>query len=284
METRANYVAVGAFVLACVFGVVVTLLWLAGAQYSQEFDYYQTNFRGPVTGLAKGTAVLYNGIGVGRVDDLQFDPNDPQNVIVVLQVKPGLHLRTDSVAMIESQGLTGGANVEITGGRKNSPELTVQPGQRYPVIPSKSSAFQQLEETASQLIAKLNVAANRINDLLSDQNRKNFAEILANLNVTMAALAKGSGDLNTTLKNFATVSAKLGPIIADADADLEKFGKLSGDADKFFKSPALNDISDLTADMKKLLASLTRLSDQLDRNPTKLLFGDRRKGYAPNEK
>ena len=284
METKANYVAVGVFVLACVLGVVVALLWLAGTQYSQEFEYYQTNFRGPVTGLAKGTSVLYNGIGVGRVDDLQFDPNDPQNVIVILQVRPGLNLRTDSVASIESQGLTGGANVEITGGKATSPLLVPQPGQRYAIIQSKTSTFQQLEETASQLIAKLNVSANRINDLLSDQNRKNFAEILANLNTTTAALAKGSGDINATLKNLSTASARLGPVLDDADEDLAKLAKLSGDADTFFKSPALSDISDLTADMKKLVASLTRLSDELGRSPTKLLFGDRRKGYVPNEK
>jgi len=284
METRANYVAVGVFVLVCVFGVVVTLLWLAGTQYSQEFEYYQTNFRGPVTGLAKGTTVLYNGIGVGRVDDLQFDPNDPQNVIVVLQVRPGLNLRTDSIASIEAQGLTGGANVEITGGKATSPLLVRQPGQRHAVIQSKTSTFQQLEETTSQLIAKLNVSASRINDLLSDQNRKNFAETLANLNTASAALAKGSGDVNATLKNLANASARLGPVLDDADADLGQLAKLSNDADTFFKNPGLNDISDLTAGMKKLLASLTRLSDQLDRNPTKLLFGDRRKGYAPNEK
>ncbi len=284
METKANYVAVGVFVLVCVFGVVVTLLWLAGTQYSQEFAYYQTNFRGPVTGLAKGTSVLYNGIGVGRVDDLQFDPNDPKNVIVVLQVRPGLNLRTDSVASIESQGLTGGANVEITGGKATSPLLVPQPGQRYAVIQSKTSTFQQLEETASQLVAKLNVSANRINDLLNDQNRKNFSEVLANLNTTTAALAKGSGDIDKTLKNLSTASARLGPVLDDADEDLAKLAKLSGDADTFFKSPALADISDVTADLKKLLASLTRLSEQLDRNPTKILFGDRRKGYTPNGK
>lgn len=284
METRANYVAVGVFVLACVLGVVVTLLWLAGTQYSQEFEYYQTNFRGPVTGLAKGTTVLYNGIGVGRVDDLEFDPNDPQNVIVILQVRPGLSLRTDSVASIESQGLTGGANVEITGGKATSPLLVPLQGQRYAVIQSKTSTFQQLEETASQLIAKLNVSANRINDLLNDQNRKNLSDILANLNVTSAALAKGSGDIDATLKNLASATARLGPVLDDADQDFGQLAKLSGDADAFFKSPGLNDISDLTADMKKLIASLTRLSDQIERNPTKLLFGDRRKGYVPNEK
>jgi phospholipid/cholesterol/gamma-HCH transport system substrate-binding protein len=44
METRANYVAVGAFVLACVIGLVVTILWLAGVLYSQEYAYFQTYF------------------------------------------------------------------------------------------------------------------------------------------------------------------------------------------------------------------------------------------------
>ena len=78
METRANYVAVGAFVLACVIGLVVTILWLAGAQYSQEYAYYQTYFKGPVTGLGKGTVTRYNGIDVGHVTDLKFNPNDPQ--------------------------------------------------------------------------------------------------------------------------------------------------------------------------------------------------------------
>ena len=47
METKANYVAVGAFVLACVIGLVVTILWLAGAQYAQEYSYYQTYLQRP---------------------------------------------------------------------------------------------------------------------------------------------------------------------------------------------------------------------------------------------
>src|ERR1700741_5396583 len=98
METKANYVAVGAFVLACVIGLVVTILWLAGAQYSQEYSYYQTFFKGPVTGLGKGTITRYNGIEVGRVTDLVFDPNAPQRVLVTMQVQPNLNFRGDSFA------------------------------------------------------------------------------------------------------------------------------------------------------------------------------------------
>ena len=96
METKANYVAVGAFVLICVIGLVVTLLWLASTQYAQEFDYYQSNFKGSVSGLGKGTLTRYNGIEVGRVTDLTFDPNDPQSVIVTMQVQPGLKVCVDT--------------------------------------------------------------------------------------------------------------------------------------------------------------------------------------------
>jgi phospholipid/cholesterol/gamma-HCH transport system substrate-binding protein len=281
VETKANYVAVGGFVLACIIGLVVTLLWLAGVQYSQEFEYYQTNFKGAVTGLGKGTAVRYNGIDVGRVQNLEFDPTDPQRVIVTLQVQPGLNIREDSRASIASQGLTGGSFVEIDGGTPNSPLLTAQPGQRYPVIKSKASALEQLEESAPVLVAKLNNAVDRVRDLLSDQNRKSISDILTNLDETTSAIAKRSGDIDAMLHNFNAMSGKLGSVLTDVDEDFDQLGKLSKDADAFVKSPALNDISDITGDMKKLLASLTRLSNQLDREPTKLLFGDRRKGYEP---
>ncbi len=147
METKANYVAVGGFVLICMLGLVVTLLWLAGAQYSQEYVYFQTSFKGPVTGLGDGTTVRYNGIDVGHVTELKFDPNDPQKVIAKLQLKPDLHIRRDSEASIESEGLTGGSYVEVSGGTKKSAELTALPGQ-VPVIRSSPSTLQQLVQSA----------------------------------------------------------------------------------------------------------------------------------------
>src|SRR5258708_2373692 len=235
METKGNYAAVGIFVLACIIGLVVTLLWLAGVQYSQEYEYYQTYFKGPVTGLGKGTAVRYNGIDVGRVDNLEFDPNDPQTVIVTLQVQPGLKIREDSLASIESQGLTGGSYVEIDGGTANSPLLTAQSGQRYPVIKAKTATLQQIEESAPRLLAKLNTTADRVNDLLSDQNRKQLADILVNLNRTTTTLSQRSGDIDATLRNLRASTQKLGPALDDVDEDINQLGKLSKDADAVLK-------------------------------------------------
>lgn len=287
METKANYVAVGAFVLVCMLGVVVTLLWLAGIQYSQEYEYFQTSFKGPVTGLGNGTTVRYNGIDVGRVTDLRFDPNDPGKVLAKLQVKPDLHIREDSEASIESQGLTGGSYVEISGGTKNSPELTAPPGE-IPFIRSSPSTLQQLEESAPELFDKLNRAADKINKLLSEENVKNFSGILANFNATSknltaitTPLARRSGDIDAMVVNFSRASAKLGPTLADADESVKKFGKLSADADQFVTGEGLGQLTDLLRETRGLVASLTRLSNELDRQPTKLLFGDRHKGYKP---
>ncbi|HEX4273152.1 MAG TPA: MlaD family protein, partial [Rhizomicrobium sp.] len=282
METKANYVAVGAFVLVCVIGLVVTILWLAGAQYSQEYAYYQTYFKGPVTGLGKGTVTRYNGIDVGRITDLQFNPDDPQSVIVTMQVQPNLNIREDSQASIESQGLTGGTYVEISGGTANAPLLTAHEGQRYPVIRTKQSTFAQLEQSAPEVVAKLNVAASRLNDLLNDNNRRAISHILDNLDQTTQVLAKRSADIDATIANankamanLSAASNDLKPVMGHLDTTVQKYGKVADDADAFINGDGLAQLSDLIGEMRRLVGNLDQLSDQLNRQPTKLLFGDR---------
>ena len=297
METKANYVAVGAFVLACAIGLVVTILWLAGAQYSQEYAYYQAFFKGPVTGLGKGTVTRYNGIDVGRVTDLTFDPSDPQRVIVTVQVQPNLNIRDDSVASIDSQGLTGGVFVEISGGTANAPLLVAHEGQRYPVIRTKQSTFAQLEQSAPEVVAKLNVAASRLNDLLKDDNRRAISHILDNLDETTTTLAKRSADIDATIANankamanLADASNQLKPTLShvdgtvqEASVTLKKYGKVADDADAFINGDGLAQLSDLIGEMRRAVGNLDQLSAQLNKEPTKLLFGDRRKGYEPKE-
>ena len=288
METKANYVAVGAFVLACVIGLVVTIMWLAGVQYSQEYAYYQAFFKGSVTGLGKGTITRYNGIEVGRITDLQFDPSDPQRVIVTMQVQPNLNIREDSVASIDSQGLTGGAFVEITGGTAKSPLLVAREGERYPVIRTKQSTFAQLQQSAPEVVAKLNVAASRLNDLLNDNNRRAITHILANLDETTQVIARRSADIDATIAHANDTMAKLDdtvgslkPTIQQVDLTVRKYGKVADDADAFINGDGLAQLSDLIGESRRLVTNLSEFSDQLNRTPTKLLFGDRRKGYEP---
>jgi len=278
METKANYVAVGAFVMASVLGLVIALLWLAGAQYSEEFAYYRTYFTGAVTGLGDGTAVRYNGIGVGHVSKLTFDPNDPKRVIVDLQIDPTLKIHTDSVASIASEGLTGGTYVEIDGGSKDTPVLQSTMFGAYPVIPSKVSTLQALENSLPQIMGKINKIADRVNAVLSDQNIKNFSGILASVNVTTQTLAARSGDIDKTIRNLATGTDALKVDLVNANGTLSKINRLADDADTAVNGAQLDQMS---VQIRDLAASMSRLTNSLQREPTGLIFGDRRKGYTP---
>lgn len=288
METKANYVAVGAFVLACVIGLVVAIMWLAGAQYSQEYAYYQANFKGPVTGLGKGTVTRYNGIEVGRITDLAFDPNDPQRVIVTLQVQPNLDIREDSVASIDSQGITGASFVGISGGTRNAPLLVAREDQRYPVIRTKESTFAQLAQSMPEVVSKLNVAASRINDLLSDDNRRAITNVLVNLDETTQVIARRSADIDATIAqanqamaNLSDASSSLRPTLDQVDLTIRKYGSVADNANAFITGDGLAQVSELVGELRRLVSNLDQFSEQLNRQPTKLLFGDRRKGYQP---
>ncbi len=316
METRASYVMVGSFVLICLVGLIVATLWLTGAQYRQEFAYFTAYFNGAVTGLGRGTVVRYNGIDAGRVTDLAFDQADPRRVIATLQMDPTLKLHVDSVASIEIQGFAGGTYVEITGGTAETPLLTTAAGQQYPVIPSKPSTLQQLEESGPQLVNRFNLVGERIGDVLNDENRKALAETLANLRSTTEVLDRHSKDIEATLSNLKdatggitktlgnvdhtlasanqafssadhaltsvdTAVGSLNGVITSADSTVQKLGRLSDDTDKVVNGQGIAQMTQLLAQSRALIASLTRLTNDLEREPTRLIYGDQRQGYTP---
>ncbi|HEX4634906.1 MAG TPA: hypothetical protein VH189_01915, partial [Rhizomicrobium sp.] len=90
---------------------------------------------------------------------------------------------------------------------------------------------------------------------------------------------------NTTMANLSAASSNLRPQLDDAlskvDLTVQKYGKVADDADAFINGDGLAQLSDLIGETRRLVANLDQLSEQLNRTPTKLLFGDRRKGYEP---
>ncbi|HEY6578915.1 MAG TPA: MlaD family protein, partial [Rhizomicrobium sp.] len=267
-------------------------LWLGGSQYTEEYAYYQTYFSGGVTGLGDGTLVRYNGIQVGHVSKVDFDPNDPKRVIVTLQINPDVPIHADSLASVASEGLTGGTYVEIDGGSKSSPVLARTMFGPYPVIKSKPSTLQELEQSAPQLLVKINGIADRLNDVLSPANRKAFAQILSNLRDVTGVLVRDSTDFDKTLKNLDTASVginrdltDLHGVLASAQVTTQKLDRLSDDVDKLSGDldTQVNGahIDQLMGQTRDLVRNLTHLSDQLEHEPTRLIFGDRRKGYTP---
>ena len=139
METRASYVAVGAFVLALAVGAIVFVIWLARFQGQLEYAYYDILFPGSVTGLQVDGTVRYRGITVGRVYDIRIDEENTELVRVTIEVQQGTPVKEDSVASLEIQGITGVAYVLLSGGSNDSPRLPETSEAPYPLIASKPS-------------------------------------------------------------------------------------------------------------------------------------------------
>ena len=169
-----------------------------------------------------------------------------------MQVQPNLNIRNDSVASIESQGLTGGSYVEISGGTTNAPLLVAKGDQRYPVISTKPSTFAQLEQSAPEVVAKLNVAASRLNDLLNDNNRRSIAHMLANLDETTEGdraaqrrYRRHHRQRQQAMANLDQASQEIKPTLANLDVTVQKYGKVADDADAFINGDGLAQLSDL---------------------------------------
>jgi phospholipid/cholesterol/gamma-HCH transport system substrate-binding protein len=291
METKAHFVVVGGFVLAAMVTFVLVVMWFVGFQTGTRFDYYETDFTGAVTGLGEGTAVRYQGIDVGRVSELKFDPDDPKVVRVIMEVRGGLPIHADSVASIESQGLAGGSYVLITGGTKEAPLLKRLPGQEYPVIRSKPSSLEQLFADTPLLMARLNIVAERFGKLLDEENRVAFKQILLNIRDTTGAVGKHNPEIEETLTNLAAGTRNLNAAMTRANVAIANIERLSANLDAVVKAgrPQLTqlttqgaaNLTQLIAEARTMVQSVTRLANSLERNPQRLLTGESRGGYRP---
>src|SRR4029079_5724294 len=173
METRARYALIGAFMLAVIAASFAFVYWLENKGGFGQRAYYQLRFDSSVSGLQEGSAVLFNGIRVGEVTGLTLDPGHPDQVVATVGVVNGTPVRSDTKVGIESQGLTGGAAVTLTGGDASSPPVSPENGE-LPVLSAEPGAGQDWQSLGSEALRKLN-------NILSD-NADNLHSAIANFN------------------------------------------------------------------------------------------------------
>jgi phospholipid/cholesterol/gamma-HCH transport system substrate-binding protein len=208
METRASYLLVGAFALVVMAAFVISVIWMAGANLREDVAYYDIFFDGSVTGLKPGNTVRYRGIPVGAVSEIAINPEDVQQVRVMIEVPADTPIKKDTIAALEYQGLTGVAFVQLTGGTNEAPTLALEEGQDRPVIRSRPSQLEELVQGAPELMSRITILVNKGNVLFGEKNLENIAATLENIRGITGALSKRSGDL-ATLIDDASVTARL---------------------------------------------------------------------------
>jgi len=207
MGSNANYAIVGLFVLLFTAGVLGFAYWLAKHGGQQEYDYYQVFMTESVAGLSTDASVKYRGVEVGTVSEMDLNPDNPEQVRLVLKIKRGTPVKTDTRATLKFYGITGLAFIELQGTSRDAPRLEPGDGE-MPVIPTTPSTFTRLDDALSELAVKSTRALDRIDRLLSDDNLKAVATLLKDTRDMVHGVHEVAKGLNRQMEDLRTLIHK----------------------------------------------------------------------------
>jgi phospholipid/cholesterol/gamma-HCH transport system substrate-binding protein len=307
METKANYVLIGAFTLATAAFLLLFGLWAAKYSSDRDWQEYRVIFSEPVTGLTEGSSVQYNGIAVGTVETLNLDPKDPRRVIALLKIKADTPVKVDTRAKLSITGLTGVPFIQLTGGSPGAQALARGDRDEIPVIQAEASALQNIADTANRLVA-------RMDEVLSEANVKRINDTLAHIEALTGSVADQREDLRALIvnarqsseqlsKTLATTNKavedvdrelvdKLPSLIAKLDGTLTKLDSAAGGANAIlnenraaihsFANDGLSQLGPTLGELRALVRDLRRISDRLQGSPARYLLGrDAPKEFEP---
>ena len=227
MNNKTNYAFIGLFVIVGFFFIMAFLYWLAKPTDEVEMKKYAIYFNESVLGLNIDAPVKYRGIEVGKVIKLGINPNNTEQVRVVVSVEKTTPIKTTTVAKLTAQGITGLSYINLSLGDKNSPPLTkIPPGEKYPVIKTIPSFFESFQTSFGNVYNKVSKSLDNVDALLNEENQKEFhkllaqsAELFERLNKTLDE--KTIAHLQATSASIDTLTRQLTHTMPHVDALIE---------------------------------------------------------------
>lgn len=290
METRANYALIGAFTLAIAFAAFGFVYWFSGPSRSGKQDIYQIVFSGSVSGLSRGSSVLFNGVKVGEVTHLAISQQDPSKVDVLIRIDDKTPVKTNTRARLETRGFTGVADVLLVGGTPGAPDLVALEGQKYPQIQAERSEIQNLLGNVQNLSTKAAEVLVKLDRLL-DENKDEISGTLKNAEAFTKTLADNSDQITAFIRDATDVAHSLKPVAQRLDKVLaagEKTikaidpkqlktitGNIAGASTnlKKFSATGLKQYEQLAADARKAVDTLEQAVRSIERDPSQFIWG-----------
>lgn len=268
METKANYLMIGGFVLGALAFAFVFIFWITN--FAGGGKRYLIVFEGSVAGLTSGSSVSFNGIKIGEVQTFALDPTDGRKVQVVVGLNEDTPVRENSRAKITSFGLTGGKGVEITPGTPDSPLLVATDEDPIPTIQAARGATGGLFDAAPAALDSANAFLRRLDDLVAanedaiNSTMTNVDEFTTMLNSKDEEISQTIKELNEGAKAFSELGTKL-----DSNVDVLTQQAKQG----------MQDFSAAMQEARRAAVTLNRILEKFEQSPTGFLL----RGSKPPE-
>src|SRR5215475_3615613 len=209
MEREANYAAVGAFVLLVALIGGLFVYWYSDTREHRVFRRYEIYFDGSVSGLERGAAVRYLGVGVGRVQLMRIDPRDAGRVQVLVDLDSSTPISNRTLAELQLQGVTGLLYIDLQQIRADIPLPAAVPSIEYPVIRSTRSRFDVFLARLPDVLASAGELVDRASRALSDENIAAITRSLKNVDTATKGLPQTLRDVNTLVSELRATTADL---------------------------------------------------------------------------
>jgi phospholipid/cholesterol/gamma-HCH transport system substrate-binding protein len=209
VETRSNYIMVGAVTLILLIGTLAFIVWLAGLS-NKSTNCSDIYFAQGVGGLNKGSNVSFSGVPVGQVKKISLLPNRPEFVWVRVEVDEQTPVLQGTSAEIHGVGFTGVSEIQLAGAERGRPPIEQMGPQGCPVIPATSGGISALLNSAPELIDRIQRLTERLTELLSDKNQNSISDILENIDATTQELRKHAPELGDTIAEIKIASHNAG--------------------------------------------------------------------------
>ncbi|MFT4183971.1 MAG: MlaD family protein [Rhizobium sp.] len=269
METKANYTIVGFFTLLVIAAAFGFVYWMAEYGRGGPMAELVVRIPGSANGLSVGSPVRFNGIQVGSVQGLSIDADDPNYSLAFTEVRADAPVYTSTRAILEIQGLTGAAYIELSGGRNGDENIlkrSLDTGKRAVLLADQSSVTNLLN-TADKILNRANDTIGDIQGFVSDarapltdtvRNAQTFSKALSDNADNIDKFLASVGQLSDTFK---TVSVRINSTLEAVEnlvraVDSKKINDVVANADKITAN-----VADATTDLKATIASFKQTAE-----------------------
>lgn len=321
MNNKVNYTLVGFLVLIGLLLMLGFSYWMLKPSKEAENQKYIIYFNESVLGLNLDAPVKYRGIKVGRVSRLRINPRNSAQVEVMVEILKTTPVKSDTVAKLTAQGITGLTYINLSEGKNNTEILKRKNGQKYPIINSAPSFFEHIEKSIGSVSELLVLTLERTNRVLDDKNQKQFALLLQKTasvmnkvdtmlddktmyhiqnsaknmdDITQQLLQQTIPNVNKLVNNSIIWEKKIDTSLASIKQTYLRMGYIMKNMGKSFLH-VKNDVSDIKLEtipllnttmfeMQQTLIGLDGLINQYERSPRDVLFKEEKPKRGPGEK
>jgi phospholipid/cholesterol/gamma-HCH transport system substrate-binding protein len=191
--------------------LIVPLMKAKGSPYFITFKETSVN------GLLVGAPVKYQGVEVGKVSNIRVHPDDLSSILVELEIEKMFPMKIDMNATMTYAGITGSKFIELAGGTSRS-----DPRPPRGEIPTAKG----LGEKAEDIVASIDSAVRRINDLLGDANQRRISQFLEKTEKSAAVV---SDVLEAKRENLSNAITNIEKAALDFGAVTENLRRITND-------------------------------------------------------